>query len=346
MAVINIEEAASAGSRVAGRGVGAGIGAAFSSPAGIASIAAIAIIALIIFFRKDIGGFFSGLKFPEFPKIEFPAFPEIKFPEFDFPEFDFPELPDFTSIFSGFQEQINQGLAQQNLNLFNFLDNLNPFTQPVDTSMLKDVENTGLLSPDERNKCQCGSSIIQDFQGDVTEFCKTCQGGGMLITGGFDKDALPSQDTSLNIPKDSGFIGGIGGGLLDFLGLTPAEKFVQDKIQSDELPAGFSGGGSSFIGGQILPFGTGQDISKLSLSEIIDRFGVTASQAANIKAIAADDFGDFDFGTNTGLGIGSVVPDIISVIGSSGSNVSDSSFQGLTAQEIANILTGGNISNF
>jgi len=102
----------------------------------------------------------------------------------------------------------------------------------------------------------------------------------------------------------------------------------------------------SFQGGQILPVGTGQDIGLLSLSEIIDKFGVTASQAANIKAIAQDDFGDFDFGTNTGGGIGSVLPSISSILPTSDPNVSSSEFEGLSAQEIANILTGGNISNF
>lgn len=74
-------------------------------------------------------------------------------------------------------------------------------------------------------------------------------------------------------------------------------------------------------------------------------FNVTASQAANIKAIAADDFGDFDFGTNTGLGIGSVLSSIPGLSGLGG-NVSDPQFQGLSAQEIADFLTGGNISNF
>jgi len=42
-------------------------------------------------------------------------FKDFKLPEFTFPEFKFPDinidLPDFTSIFAGFQEQIDKGLA-------------------------------------------------------------------------------------------------------------------------------------------------------------------------------------------------------------------------------------------
>jgi len=120
--------------------------------------------------------------------------------------------------------------------------------------------------------------------------------------------------------------------------LTPSQQFVQNK-----LPAGFVGGGPSFIGGSIFE----TPIANLSLSQIIDKFNVTASQAANIKAIAGGgteaeqaQFNEFEFGTNLGLGIGSVLPEGL------GGNVSNPVFQGLSLTEIANKLTGGNISNF
>jgi len=67
-----------------------------------------------------------------------------------------------------------------------------------------------------------------------------------------------------------------------------------------ELPPGFLGGGVSFEGGTIFE----TPIENLSLSQIIDKFMVTASQAADILAQAQDNFGDFDFGTNTGSGFG------------------------------------------
>jgi len=75
-----------------------------------------------------------------------------------------------------------------------------------------------------------------------------------------------------------------------------------------ELPPGFTGGGPSFEGGSI--FETNDCF--LSLSQLIDKYGVSASQAANIKAIACtaepgeqptDIPEEFDFGTSTGSGL-------------------------------------------
>jgi len=114
--------------------------------------------------------------------------------------------------------------------------------------------------------------------------------------------------------------------------LTPAQEFVSNLPQGFES---FQTEGSSFVGAAINPV----PIQNLSLSQIIDMFDVTASQAANIQAIAEDDFGDFDFGTN----IGGIIP---AQFGGSDVNVSSSQFEGLSASEIANILTGGNIQNF
>ena len=89
-------------------------------------------------------------------------------------------------------------------------------------------------------------------------------------------------------------------------------------------------------------------IGALSLSRIIERFMVGATEAADIRARARDDFSDFDFGTNLGLGIGSTfqMPEINTVIRNALSNVSNRQFEGLSAEEIALRLTGGNISNF
>jgi len=115
---------------------------------------------------------------------------------------------------------------------------------------------------------------------------------------------------------------------------------TQDLSVPSPFQQTFQGGGLSFIGGQVFE----TPIANLSLSQIIDKFDVTASQAANIKAISQDDFGDFDFGTNFGGGIGSVIPSISSLLPSL--NVSSSQFEGLSAQQIALQLTGGNISNF
>jgi len=192
----------------------------------------------------------------------------------------------------------------------------------------KMVENTGLLSQEESAACQCGQTITQDAFGNVENKCKICA-------------ASPGMNPALlNEPSDAELFA------QDFPGdsatpptLTPAQEFVNN------LPGGFEvfqTPGSSFVGAQINP----TPIENLSLSQIIEMFNVTASQAANILAIAKDDFGDFDFGTNTGGGIGSIIPSINEFIPSSDLNVSNDQFEGLSAQEIAAILTGGNISNF
>jgi len=272
----------------------------------------------LLIFRKDITNFLDkGIGNITLPEIKFP---DIKFPEFPkFPEINF---PDFTGVFEGFQES-QSNFFEQFTNLFTGGGGLE---QPQ-----KMVEDTGLI---DFSKCKCGATIIQDAFGNVFSECKICKGA---------PDVLPNPALDLE-PSDAELFA------KDFpetfvpttqeFQLTPAQQFVLDKAQP--LPEGFGSGGLSFIGGSINP----TPIANLSLSQIIDMFDVTASQAANILAIAKDDFGDFDFGTNTGGGIGSVIPSINEFIGGSDVNVSSSQFEGLSAQEIANILTGGNIQNF
>jgi len=193
---------------------------------------------------------------------------------------------------------------------------------------LKMVEDTGLLTSEELAKCECGSSIVQDAFGNVNQTCKPCQ--ELQTTGVLPDEAFQPDSVGMN----------------PALALEPsdAELFAKDfpepfsPVIVSNLPSGFEvfqTPGSSFVGAQINP----TPIENLSLSQIIDKFMVTASQAANIKAIAQDDFGDFDFGTNIGGNISALV-------GGSDVNVSSSEFEGLSPEEIANILTGGNIQNF
>jgi len=304
------------------KAAGSFIGALFNNPTFLI-LGALGIA--LLFFQKDIRNAFASIG-EGFGKIELPeiSLPTINLPEINFPEF--PAFPDFSGFFTGLQESQS-----------NFFDNLlKGFTGGEIPKPLKMVEDTGLLTQEEVLACQCGSTITQDAFGNVQQLCKVCDNAVDA--------ALPSQDPALNIPLTEGFVGGIGGGLLDFLGLTPAQQFVQDKIETEDLPEGFTGGGISFIGGQINP----TPIQNLSLSQIIDKFNVTASQAANIKAIASDDFGDFDFGTNLGLGLGSVVAEgeFMFRPPQFETNISNPEFQGLTPEEIALRLTGGNIQNF
>ena len=167
-------------------------------------------------------------------------------------------------------------------------------------------------------------------------------------------DLIPTEDERLRGNES----------ILQNLGLSPSvvdtpitniadfiNRFVPSipQVQAEEqvIPASIpfainEGGGPSFIGGGIFE----TPIENLSLSQIIDKFNVTASQAANIQAEAQDNFGDFDFGTNTGSGLGSITTrDDINTQLSAG-NVSNPDFEGLSATEIAQLLTGGNINNF
>jgi len=330
--VSRAERVASAGSRTVGRGAGAGVGTALSSPFGLGLLGVGAIIILLVIFRKDIGKFFEGLKFPELPSFPDIKFPDINFPEFpklpdiNFPEFPaLPELPDFSGLFEGFQQQ------QTNF-LQGITDLFGGGAIPKPTKM---VEDTGLLSQEDALACKCGSTITQDAFGNVQQLCKICMGK--------PDEQLPSQDPALNVPLTEGFVGGIGGGLLDFLGLTPAQEFAQSKGGFDvpfNDPLGIGGGGS-FIGGTTT-FGDDSNIVD-TLSEVLNIFpNLTASQAADALAqnvgLTPNQFAQTD-------------PDIIN-ISSAGIdpeqifNQASGGFSGLTPEQIANILTGGNIQNF
>jgi len=99
---------------------------------------------------------------------------------------------------------------------------------------------------------------------------------------------------------------------------------------------GFIGAGVSFEGGTIFE----TPIENLSLSQIINKFMVTASQAANIRAQAIGFTPEEQAFLNQGQEI-SPLGDIASQPA-----VSDPQFAGLTPEQIALRLTGGNISNF
>jgi len=197
----------------------------------------------------DFAGFFENLKFPEFelptlPEFELPTLPEFKFPEFQFPEFKLPAIPE------GF------------FNPFNIFGTPDP-DEPTIPAVL--VEDTGLIE-DPATTCPCGSSIVQDIQGNVNQTCKECATDPLVV---------PTPP------------------------IVEQESFIAPFQPPITLPEGFVGGGQSFIGGAIFETPT----QFLTLSQIIEKFNVSASQAADILAQAKDDFGDFDFGTNTGSGI-------------------------------------------
>jgi len=89
---------------------------------------------------------------------------------------------------------------------------------------------------------------------------------------------------------------------------------------------------SQLNAGQFQGIATEAPLGAFSLSRIIDEFMVTASQAANIKFISQQGGDPFASPEN--------------IFGENPPAVSDPSFTGLSPEEIALRLTGGNISNF
>lgn len=132
---------------------------------------------------------------------------------------------------------------------------------------------------------------------------------------------------------------GMAGARSDRGGTVPdiIQSIVQDfSVQSTIPGQQFQGGGLSFEGGVVRE----TPIANLSLSQIIDRFMVSASRAADIRAQA------IGFTPREQAFLDQGTPDVEGFVGGGLPSVSDQQFQGLTPEEIALRLTGGVISNF
>jgi len=303
-----IERFAKKGAGIAGSAVGGGIGGFLSSPFGLGALGLGAIVITLFLFRDRIGEFFSGLKLPEIdlPDINLPSLPDITFPTFEFPTFEFPSFDfDFPEItFPTFE-------FPQLPDIFNIFGNGEPDepieTSPEVTAAIEEFGNENLM-------------IVQDAEGNVT------------VTQTTPTPAAPFRDAerfARDFPEE---FRPQPSRISDIL-----NQVIRPPISSDFPDQEFTGGGVSFIGGSV----TETPISQLSLSQIIDKFNVSASQAADIRARARNDFGDFDFGSNTGSGIGSIFQDPALTTFIPSPNVSDPSLQGLTAREISRLITRG-----
>jgi len=310
----------------------------------------------LLFFQKDIRNAFASIG-EGFGKIELPEikFPDITFPDFpDFPEITFPEFPDFTSIFTGFQEQLNQLFSNQQSIIAG---------QTVTTEQGQDV----MIPPD---------TVIDPDTGIVTS-----ETPPIVINGGatFQENLFATTRA------------GVFDTLVQTLGLSPTQagnivrgsetiadlerilfeanqgKFTPQQTIPDisderkmflELEAflssfnqtGFDvpfndptnlGGGLSFIGGTTT-FGDETNVID-TLSEVLAIFpDLTASQAAN-ALFANPNLTGNEFAQITPFqpSISSAGIDPEQII-----NNASGGFSGLTPEQIAFILTGGNIQNF
>jgi len=314
--------------------------AAGSFLGGLANNPAIVIIALVLgglfIFRDRISGAFGSLGESlsgglgdiniQLPEINLP---EIKLPEITFPEFNF---PDFTNLFEQLfknQQSILAGQTVAGAEGF-------PVQIPPDTVI--DPE-TGIVTSTTPPTTQTVTGDLSTFFGEQRP---------LVFDTLIDAFGLSPKEAAIEL-RDITTIEGLNEVLQKFnlaaiqeatfqgiaVPISPPKEPVQSFL-IDQPTQKFEGGGISFQGGSIFE----TPIQNLSLSQIIDKFMVTASQAANLKAIAqgftpeeeaflqgSQDIGGFFTGFNPPA-------------------VSNTIFEGLTPEEIALRLTGGNISNF
>jgi len=291
-------------SGAAGRGAGSFAGGLLNNPA-VVIIGALALV--FVFFggdiRKAFGDFGKNIGKVELPDINLPAinFPDIKFPDFDF------KFPDFDFKFPDFD--------------FKLPDFSNIFGQAG--------EDLGETLGGAGEAVSGGiESIGKGISGDLDA----------IIKGIFGGDTEPPLSQVLPPSTGSGGISAMASAIL-----TPRAEREQMDLSipvapsiAESIIAPFQGGGVSFEGGQIFETPT----EFLSLGQIIDKFDVTASQAADIRAQAIG----FTPEEQEFLNLGQEVSPLGDI--ASAPQVSDPMFEGLTPEEIALRLTGGNISNF
>jgi len=318
--------------------------AAGSFLGGLANNPAIVIIALVLgglfIFRDRISEAFGSLgeglgnlQFPELPSLPDFNFPDFNFPDITFPSFEFPdfniEFPSFdfdfgdpfgdaakgaADFFGGLQEQFND-----------FVSGITP-DDPAGTPDLSIGLAGGIQ---ERRRAQEEALALaaipdRDIQDDIEGLTPAQSFAfierGVIPTGFQLTDGVLTRIMEQIAPAAP----------------IPADPFSVSSFLVDEPTQQFTGGGVSFMGGSIFE----TPIEFLSLNQIIERFGVSASRAASLRAEAigftpeeeqflagSGDVGGFSTGFNPPA-------------------VSDPQFEGLTPEEIALRLTGGNISNF
>jgi len=313
--------------------------AAGSFLGGLANNPAIVIIALVLggllIFRKQIGQAFGDLGEGIFkitlPEINFPEFP--KFPEF--PEINFPDFGSFFDNFFKQQTEFFSSLAGQTIDT-----NGGTITIPPDTMIDPD---TGIVTSDTPPIGTGGGATQQEL-----DFAQARAGAFDTL---FDLDVLSGAQIQQAIssiafgdfPALNALIVSIQSLASEQSGLTPAQQFVADR-DGFQVPATDPtglGGGVSFMGGTTT-FGDQSNLID-TLSEVLNIFpNLTASQAANAL------FANPNLTPNQFAQITPFQPSISSAGGDPEQIILNASggFSGLTAQQIALILTGGNISNF
>jgi len=179
-----------------------------------------------------------------------------------------------------------QGIIDSFTGLNEFIANLFNQNQPPPETFTPPVPNDQVIvDPIDLNKCECGGVIESQF-GITFGVCNECQAPPGFI-GPIEPPLIP-------------------GGIDNTFG-SPPPPFIpapEPAPIGSGLPPGFE---INVTPGSMVPGGSINETPitcNSSLGFIIDKLGVSASQAADIRAQACNDFGGFDFGTNTGSGFG------------------------------------------
>lgn len=279
---------------VKARSIGTGVGAFFNNP-GVIILGALAVI--LLFFRGDIRNAFGSLGQGITEGLGGLGDININLPEFNFPDITFPSF-DFGGLFQGFNPFPNAILTPEG-----------------DVAVIPLGEPGAAINPADQptNPTPVDIALSEDLP---------------LPPLTPEEIALdPNQDPSLFQPPappegDPAFVGPVQPFQLPpIVSETPSvilEDFAQDPSQLNI--------------GQEQPL-TEAPLGALPLSQIIDKFMVTASQAANIKFIAQQ--GGDPFATPENI-FGENPPAVTAGLG----------FEGLTPEQIFEQISGGVISNF
>jgi len=322
------------------KAAGSFIGALFNNP----TFLIIGALGITLFIFKDkISEFFGGLKFPEFP-----AFPEINFPEFPkFPDITFPDFPDFpdftnqfTDLFTGFQNQLDELFKNQASIL------AGQTVAGQGEGQMIDIPPDTVIDPDTGIVTSDTPPISTGAGATFDEFFFAQTRAGVFDTLVENLGLSPTQ--AQNIIQGSTTIADLQRILFE----ANQGKFTPSNQPTglDNMGIGFDipfndplgqGGGPSFIGGTTT-FGDETNIID-TLSEVLNIFpNLTASQAAN-ALFANPNLTGNQFAQITPIqpSISSAGIDPMQII-----NNASGGFSGLTPEQIAFILTGGNIQNF
>ena len=224
-------------------------------------------------------------------------------------DFKFPELPSFPDIKFPDINLPDITLPEINFPEFKFPDifgggsGVTQVTTPAPADFVP-------LTPEQQEKLPGPCSIVQDEFGNVTRIC-----------AGDESPTINPQQFApgeTNVPGPNQIL----------VAQPPPIEIISG------VPGEFFGGGPSFIGGSI----SETPISQLTLSQIIDKFNVSASQAADIKFQAQGQIpsGFIPEGFNLDPS-----PNILQNIPTFGTNVSNPDFSGFSAEQIRDALISG-----